>query len=122
MRLWDSTLPWLVVAATGIGTGVLAAGLDILSAWLSDLRFGVCRDMWWMSKGVCCTGLDGEWLRAGSGEGGLMLVWLAVGERCNAWKTWADIAAEQSHTIVRALVQYGIYILFAVRPALSSGE
>ena len=58
-RLWDVMVPWLVVVAAGVATGILAAGLDILSAWLSDLRFGVCRDMWWMSKGVCCTGLDG---------------------------------------------------------------
>lgn len=59
-RLWDSAIPWLVVVATGIGTGGVASCLDILSAWLSDLRMGVCRDTWWMSKGVCCMGLDRE--------------------------------------------------------------
>lgn len=57
-RLWDSTIPWLVVVATGLGTGAVASCLDILSAWLSDLRMGVCRDTWWMSRNVCCMGLD----------------------------------------------------------------
>lgn len=59
-RGWDGTIPWLVVVATGIGTGVLAATLDILTAWLTDLRYGACTDTWWMNKSVCCTGLDGE--------------------------------------------------------------
>jgi chloride channel 3/4/5 len=58
IRLWSSAIPWIVVVLIGIGTGTLAASLDILSSWLSDLRLGSCRDMWWMSKGVCCAGLD----------------------------------------------------------------
>lgn len=59
-RLWDNTIPWIVVVAIGIGTGVLAATLDILTSWLTDLRYGACTDTWWMNKSVCCTGLDGE--------------------------------------------------------------
>ena len=66
-RLWDVFVPWLVVVATGVGTGTLAACLDILSAWLSDLRSGLCRDTWWMSKATCCAGLDCERTRVGAG-------------------------------------------------------
>ena len=60
-RLWDVFVPWFVVVATGVGTGILAACLDVLSAWLSDLRSGLCRDTWWMSKSTCCAGLDCEY-------------------------------------------------------------
>lgn len=57
-RLGAAAEPWVVVVVTGIVTGAIASALDILSAWLSDLRLGACKDMWWMSRGLCCAGLD----------------------------------------------------------------
>lgn len=96
-RLVDSALPWLVVVATGVTVGLLAASMDVVTAWLADLRSGVCRDQWWMSRRSCCTGLD-------------------AGEICNAWKTWGDVAGQESvHVVVRSLTQYSLYILLAVR-------
>lgn len=101
----------------GIGTGVVASCLDILSAWLTDLRGGVCRDTWWMSKAVCCTGLDRESLhhRLVRGvcayDGGSF----AAGEACAAWRPWADFAGDPTHLVARALTQYSLYITLAVR-------
>lgn len=57
-RTWDAGRPWVAVVLVGVLTGAVASGLDMLSAWLSDLRTGKCTDMWWMSKGLCCAGLD----------------------------------------------------------------
>ncbi|GAA5827318.1 hypothetical protein JCM11251_003762 [Rhodosporidiobolus azoricus] len=94
-RLLDGAKPWLVVVLVGVLTGAVASGLDVLSAWLSDLRLGGCRDMWWMSRGLCCAGLD-------------------PGETCRAWRTWGEIVGENKHVIVRSIAQYGIYISFAV--------
>ena len=74
-RTWDSAIPWLVVVATGIATGVLGSAMDIVTAWLSDLRFGICRDQWWMSRASCCTGLDGALGIQASIEGELMPVY-----------------------------------------------
>ncbi|KAM0750700.1 hypothetical protein T439DRAFT_325753 [Meredithblackwellia eburnea MCA 4105] len=98
-RLWDVITPWLVVVATGVATGVLAACLDVLSSWLSDLRSGVCTDTWWMSKGACCTGLD-------------------AGEACNAWQTWGQVVG--GHFIKRSLTQYAVYMVLAVLFAVTS--
>ncbi|GJN90019.1 hypothetical protein Rhopal_003015-T1 [Rhodotorula paludigena] len=100
-RLLDASLPWLAVVLTGVCTGVVASCLDVLSAWLGDLRLGACRDMWWMSRGLCCAGLD-------------------PGETCRAWRTWGEIAAAEKHVVARALAQYGIYMIFAVLFALTS--
>lgn len=61
-RLWAATEPWVVVVVTGVVVGTIASCLDILSAWLSDLRLGACKDMWWMSRGLCCAGLDRTFL------------------------------------------------------------
>ncbi|GAA5864849.1 hypothetical protein JCM8547_009250 [Rhodosporidiobolus lusitaniae] len=100
-RLWEAAKPWIVVVLTGVLTGVVASCLDILSAWLSDLRLGACRDMWWMSRGLCCAGLDPE-------------------ETCRAWRTWGEIVGDEKHVILRALTQYGVYIFLAVLFATTS--
>ncbi|GAA5857309.1 hypothetical protein JCM9279_005130 [Rhodotorula babjevae] len=100
-RTWDAGRPWVAVVLVGILTGAVASGLDILSAWLSDLRTGKCTDMWWMSKGLCCAGL-------------------APGEQCRAWRTWGEIAAKEGHVVARALAQYSVYISTAVLFALTS--
>ncbi|GAA5895612.1 uncharacterized protein JCM6883_001562 [Sporobolomyces salmoneus] len=100
-RIWDQAKPWLVVVLTGIATGTIASCLDVLSSWLSDLRLGVCRDMWWMSRNLCCAGLDPS-------------------ETCRAWKTWGEIVGDERHMIARAITQYGLYMLLAVVFAVSS--
>ncbi|BGP01071.1 Anion/proton exchange transporter GEF1 [Rhodotorula toruloides] len=101
VRLWVASKPWVVVVLTGMATGVIASCLDILSAWLSDLRLGACRDMWWMSRGLCCAGLDPQ-------------------ETCRAWRTWGEIVGDEKHVVLRALTQYSVYIAFAVAFALVS--
>ncbi|GAA5860911.1 hypothetical protein JCM3774_003185 [Rhodotorula dairenensis] len=100
-RLGAAAEPWVVVVVTGILTGAIASALDILSAWLSDLRLGACKDMWWMSRGLCCAGLDPN-------------------ETCRAWRTWGQIVAGEKHIILRALAQYSVYIALAVLFALTA--
>ncbi|GAA5868332.1 hypothetical protein JCM1840_005642 [Sporobolomyces johnsonii] len=101
LRIWDQAKPWLVVVLTGMATGVVASCLDILSAWLSDLRLGACRDMWWMSRGLCCAGLDPS-------------------ETCRAWRTWGEIVGDEKHVVLRALTQYSVYMVLAVLFAVTS--
>ncbi|GAA5879751.1 hypothetical protein JCM16303_004161 [Sporobolomyces ruberrimus] len=101
VRIWDQAKPWLVVVLIGIATGAIASCLDVLSSWLSDLRLGVCRDMWWMSRNLCCAGLD-------------------PGESCRAWKTWGEIVGDEQHVVARAMTQYSVYMILAVLFAVSS--
>ncbi|KAG0659416.1 hypothetical protein C6P46_005193 [Rhodotorula mucilaginosa] len=100
-RLWAATEPWVVVVVTGVVVGTIASCLDILSAWLSDLRLGACKDMWWMSRGLCCAGLDPN-------------------ETCRAWQTWGELVASEKHIVVRAIAQYGVYITLAVLFAVTA--
>ncbi|GAA6013991.1 hypothetical protein JCM11491_003479 [Sporobolomyces phaffii] len=100
-RLWDQAKPWLVVVLTGIATGTIASCLDVLSSWLSDLRLGVCRDMWWMSRNLCCAGLDPS-------------------ETCRAWMTWGELVGDEQHVVARAMTQYSLYMLLAVLFAVAS--
>lgn len=116
-RVWDQAKPWLVVVLTGIATGTIASCLDVLSSWLSDLRLGVCRDMWWMSRNLCCAGLDRE-SRAVPTAGRFSLTLprpSIASETCRAWKTWGELVGGEQHVIARAIAQYGLYMLLAVR-------
>lgn len=127
-RLWHASEPWVVVVVTGVVTGAIASCLDILSAWLSDLRLGVCKDMWWMSRGLCCAGLDRTCMalfhlrapRAFSIAVSLMgSLTRTAKETCRAWQTWGEVVANERHIVARALAQYSVYIALAVSPGWS---
>jgi chloride channel 3/4/5 len=64
-QLVDASQIWLVLIATGVAAGVLAAGIDIASDWLGDLKMGYCKSgpeggMFYLNKGFCCWGLEGR--------------------------------------------------------------
>ncbi|KAI9665429.1 MAG: hypothetical protein M1829_005708 [Trizodia sp. TS-e1964] len=63
-QLLDASQVWIVLIGTGLFTGVLAAGIDVASDWLADLKNGYCRSnnggRFYLNKGFCCWGYD-EW-------------------------------------------------------------
>ena len=64
-RLFDASQIWLVLIATGVASGMLAASIDIASDWLADLKTGYCRagnggGHFYLNKGFCCWGYDGR--------------------------------------------------------------
>lgn len=63
-QLADASQIWLVLVATGLAVGVLAASIDIVSDWLGDLKTGYCRNgpgggKFYLNKGFCCWGHEG---------------------------------------------------------------
>ena len=42
-QMLDASQIWIVLIATGVASGVLAAGIDIASDWLADIKTGYCR-------------------------------------------------------------------------------
>ena len=63
-RLIDASQVWLVLIATGLLAGLLAAGIDVASDWLGDLKTGFCRNgedggYFYLNKGFCCWGHEG---------------------------------------------------------------
>lgn len=51
---------WVVLIGTGVAAGVLAAGIDIVTNWLGDLKHGYCKETFYLSQRFCCLGLDSE--------------------------------------------------------------
>lgn len=63
-KLADASQIWLVLIATGLAVGVIAASIDVASDWLGDLKTGYCKNgpgggKFYLNKGFCCWGHEG---------------------------------------------------------------
>ncbi|KAL9113079.1 MAG: hypothetical protein Q9227_002691 [Pyrenula ochraceoflavens] len=68
-KLWetfDAGQAWLVVTIVGATIGFLAAALNIITEWLSDVKLGYCTTAFYLNEQFCCYGADNgcdEWKR-----------------------------------------------------------
>lgn len=81
LAILHATQSWLVVTLVGAGIGVNAALIDVITSWLTDLKFGYCRVSWWLNSKFCCWEID----PVGSGNEG------SADELCEDWRNWADV-------------------------------
>lgn len=64
-RVLDASNIWVVLVATGIAVGIIAASIDIATNWLGDLKTGYCKNgsgggKFYLNRSFCCWGLDGK--------------------------------------------------------------
>ncbi|PWY69744.1 voltage-gated chloride channel [Aspergillus heteromorphus CBS 117.55] len=62
-KVLDSSNVWIVLIATGVLVGIIAACIDISSDWLADLKTGYCRNgpgggRFYLNRSFCCWGHD----------------------------------------------------------------
>lgn len=50
----DAWSGWLCVLLVGLVTGTVAGIVDIGSSWMSDLKFGLCPEAFWLNMEQCC--------------------------------------------------------------------
>jgi chloride channel 3/4/5 len=48
---------WILLTLIGIAVGLLISWIDVVTAFLSDIKHGVCSSDWYLSKDICCKGL-----------------------------------------------------------------
>ena len=63
-KLLDAGNVWLVLIATGVAVGIIAAFIDVASDWLADLKTGFCKNgegggKFYLNRSFCCWGHDG---------------------------------------------------------------
>ena len=102
-QLFDASQIWMILIATGVASGVLAAGIDVASDWLADLKTGYCQHgdgggRFYLNKGFCCWGHQE----------------LA---QCQDWKSWGT-ALNVPSTAGQFIVEYIFYVLYSVLFAL----
>lgn len=67
--LVDASQIWLVLVATGIASGSIAAFIEIVCVWLADLKGGFCSNVdsggaFYLNRAFCCWGYEGMYSRA----------------------------------------------------------
>ena len=98
-QMLDASQIWLVLIGTGIAAGVLAAGINVASDWLGDLKTGYCRSgigggQFYLNRGFCCWGHE-EYAQ------------------CQDWTLWGDALNIRS-SAGRYIVEYIFYFIYTV--------
>ncbi len=68
-KLWeayDAAQAWIVITIVGVVIGLIAAALNIITEWLSDIKVGYCTTAWYLNEDFCCYGSEAgcdEWKR-----------------------------------------------------------
>ncbi|CAN8097195.1 unnamed protein product [Discula destructiva] len=99
---FDSAQEWIILVATGLLVGTLAAVIDITTDWLGDLKAGYCTNedggTFYLNKAFCCMGYDEE-------------------SQCSGWRPWAA-ALRITSAAGSYIVEYFFFIMFSVFFAL----
>ncbi|KAJ8667957.1 hypothetical protein QAD02_009620 [Eretmocerus hayati] len=103
----DAWSGWLCVLLVGLITGVTAGVIDIGASWMTDLKFGICPQAFWLNKEQCCwsyveTSFDGD--------------------NCSQWRMWSEIFGGVNEGVGAYIISYIFYILWALLFALLSAS
>ncbi|KAE8148454.1 chloride channel [Aspergillus avenaceus] len=98
-KLLDAGNVWIVLVATGILVGIIAACIDITSDWLGDLKTGYCKNgdgggKFYLNRSFCCWGHDDI-------------------SECLDWTPWGK-ALGVSSSGGTFTVEYIFYVLYSV--------
>ncbi|PNS16128.1 H(+)/Cl(-) exchange transporter 3 [Sphaceloma murrayae] len=98
-QLADSGQIWVVLVATGVAVGTIAAGIDVVSDWLGDAKTGFCSDVnaggrFYLNKYFCCWGLDDF-------------------GKCMDWRTWSG-AMGVGNRGVAWVINFIVFSVFSV--------
>ncbi|OTA39433.1 hypothetical protein BTJ68_00579 [Hortaea werneckii EXF-2000] len=95
----DASQIWLVLVATGIAVGSIAAGIDVASDWMGDLKQGVCSNVqdggkFYLSRPFCCWGVNSY-------------------AECHDWRTWSTMLGV-SNRGGSYIIEYIAFVLLSV--------
>ncbi|KAL4867699.1 hypothetical protein BDV12DRAFT_170926 [Aspergillus spectabilis] len=99
-KLFDASNVWLVLIATGISVGIIAASIDIVSDWLGDIKAGYCKNgpgggRFYLNRSFCCWGHEED------------------PSHCMDWTPWGKAVGANTSGGAFA-VEYIFYILYSV--------
>ena len=103
--LADSSQIWLILIATGIAVGGIAAGIDVASDWMGDLKTGVCSNVdnggeFYLNKTFCCWGEDSM-------------------AECKDWRSWGVLMGI-GNKAGGYIIEYIVFILLSVSYTINS--
>ncbi|XP_065220056.1 H(+)/Cl(-) exchange transporter 5 isoform X1 [Planococcus citri] len=97
----DAWSGWLCVLFVGLVTGTVAGIVDIGSSWMSDLKFGLCPEAFWLNMEQCCWSSNETSLGAEKGN-------------CSQWRMWSEVLGSSRTGVWAYIVSYLFFIAFAL--------
>ncbi|KAK4503072.1 hypothetical protein PRZ48_006499 [Zasmidium cellare] len=95
----DASQIWWILVATGIAVGSIAAGIDVASDWLGDLKTGLCSNVqdggrFYLNKVFCCWGIGSY-------------------AECLDWRAWSTVmgVANKGGSYI---IEYIAFVVFSV--------
>jgi chloride channel 3/4/5 len=93
---------WIICAMVGLSTGFLAALVDIVVHWMSDLKLGYCKRGFWLDYAFCC--------HAGELSD-------PIKKHCSDWQLWDEAI---SSSLSNFDAGYLFYVIIGVAAATMS--
>lgn len=96
----DAWSGWLCVLLVGLVTGMVAGIIDIGASWMSDLKYGLCPQAFWLNQEQCCwsfneTSLDDK-------------------GNCSQWMMWSELITSSRTGVGAYIVSYMFFIAWAL--------
>ncbi|KOC66760.1 H(+)/Cl(-) exchange transporter 3 [Habropoda laboriosa] len=95
----DAWSGWLCVLLVGLFTGVAAGIIDIGASWMTDLKFGICPQAFWLNKEQCCWSYNETTFDGGN---------------CSQWRTWPEVFSQSKDGAGPYMISYMFYIAWAL--------
>ncbi|KAK3671966.1 chloride channel [Recurvomyces mirabilis] len=97
--LADASQVWWILVATGISVGGIAAGIDVASDWMGDLKQGMCSNVesggkFYLSRPFCCWGTGSF-------------------AECADWRTWSSSIGVHNKG-GSYIIEYIVFVLLSV--------
>uniref|UniRef100_A0A1B6I267 Chloride channel protein n=1 Tax=Homalodisca liturata TaxID=320908 RepID=A0A1B6I267_9HEMI len=100
----DAWSGWLCVLLVGLVTGCVAGVIDIGASWMSDLKYGLCPQAFWLNEEQCCWSSN----ETSYGDKG----------NCSQWMTWSELIADAKTGAGAYIIQFIFYVMWALLFAL----
>ncbi|XP_057660281.1 H(+)/Cl(-) exchange transporter 5 [Diorhabda carinulata] len=95
----DAWSGWLCVLLVGLFTGAIAGVIDIGASWMTDLKFGICPQAFWLNQEQCCWSSNETSFEA---------------KNCSQWQTWAELLGQTRAGAGAYIISYLFYIIWAL--------
>ncbi|XP_029170637.1 H(+)/Cl(-) exchange transporter 5 isoform X1 [Nylanderia fulva] len=95
----DAWSGWLCVLLVGLFTGVAAGVIDIGASWMTDLKFGICPQAFWLNKEQCCWSYNETTFDGGN---------------CSQWWTWPEVFNQSKDGAGPYTISYLFYTAWAL--------
>ncbi|EFA00320.2 H(+)/Cl(-) exchange transporter 3-like Protein [Tribolium castaneum] len=95
----DAWSGWLCVLLVGLCTGMVAGGIDIGASWMTDLKFGICPQAFWLNREQCCWSSNETSFDSGN---------------CSQWLTWPEVLGQSRDGAGAYIISYLFYIVLAL--------